>query len=218
MKDLKAFLDEIDKINDERFVHHFSELIYDSLFALWHLSPTIERQLSEILSKVVIGIFFIRYLSHINEMVAEDADLKDRLTSKDLSDKDKIEWILKRLNKCDRFKSALEKDILPGLIDIIKNTSARDLTDLTRLAHAGDFLSSAMNDMRDIKDPDYPLWLESVPEYYDKDIAHMSLKKSQANIRAGKRRVITLEKPFSIRPLTKEQITDASRLSGRREE
>lgn len=215
MEDLKALLDEI---NDERFIHHFSDLIYDKLFALWHLSSATERHLSEILSKVVMGLFFVRYLSHINEMIVEDADLRDRLTSKDLSDKEKIERIIDRLNKSGRFKSALEKDILPRLIDIIENTKTKDLKDLTMLAHAGDFLSSALDDMRDIEDPEYFLWLEAVAEYYDKDINHMGLKKMPVSFSAGKRRLITLEKTLSINPLVKEQITDASRLSSRREE
>lgn len=191
MKDIKLLLK---KIQDERFVHNISELTYDRLFALWHLSPATERHLSEILSKVIIGLFFIRYLTHINDAVVDEVNIKDRLTSKDLSNKRKIEKILNRLIKSDIFKPVLEKEILPQLANIIENTKARDLTDLIKLAHAGDFLLSALDDMRDVRDPEYLLWLEAVPEYYDNDLNHMSLKKGPVTIRGAKTRTLTLEK------------------------
>lgn len=194
MKDLKALLK---KIEDERFVHNISELTYDRLFALWHLSPTVERDLSEILSKVIIGLFFIRYLTHINDAVVEEAGIEDQLTSNDLSNKGKIEDLINKLGKNKRFKSVLEKEILPQLIDILENTTTGGLTDLVKLAHAGDFLSSAMDDLKDSGDPEYLLWLESVPEYYDKDLNHMGLRKGPVTIKKGKSRTLTLEKWIS---------------------
>ena len=222
MQDLNSLLK---KIQDERFIHNVSELTYDNLCALWHISPKAERQLSGIISKVVIGLFFIRYLTHINDTVMKEANIKHRLTSKDLSDKKKIARLVKKLNKSDKFRSLLEKEILPQLIDVVENTRARSLQDLTKLAHAGDYLSLALDDLKAIEDPEYLLWLEAVPEYYDKDLRHMSLKRSPVAISKGKTRSLTLDKwvtnlnkhmpsdevvfangrTFSIRPMVKER-------------
>jgi len=110
---MNEFEDLLKKLQDERFVHSISELTYDKLFALWHLSPAVEHQLSEIISKVIIGLFSIKYLSHINEMVISEADLDDRTTSYDLSDKEKIRRITEKLSSSEKFKTILEKDILP---------------------------------------------------------------------------------------------------------
>lgn len=191
MDNLKSLLN---KIQDERFVHNISELTYDRLFALWHISPKIERQLSGIVSKVVIGLFFIRYLTHMSNTVMKEANIKNRLTSKDLSDNKKIASIAKKLNKSDKFKSLLEKEILPQLIEIIETTGAKDLTDLSKLAHSGDYLSLALDDMKVIEDYDYNLWLEAVPEYYDNDLRHMRLKKKPVTINKSSTRKLTLEK------------------------
>ncbi len=223
MKDLKSLLD---KIQDERFIHNMSEVTYDSLFALWHLNPKIERQLSGIVSKAVIGLFLIRYLTHHNREVMKEANIKNRLTSKDLSNRKVIEKVVKKLSKCNRSRLLLEKEILPQLIDIVENTRARSLTDITRLAHAGDYLLSALDDLKATEDPDYLLWLEALPEYYEKDLTHMSLKKRPVTLSKGRTRPLALEKwvtnmnthtptidatfaddgkTFSIRPLIKER-------------
>lgn len=191
MNDYKQLLE---KIQDERFIHNISELTYDKLFALWHLSPSVEKQLSEILSKVIIGLFILRYLGHINEEVVKDAGLKKRLTSKDLSDKKKITNLMKELNNSKRFKFILEKDILPLLQDIIENSKANNITDLVKLAHTGDYFSSALEDMKDTEDFEYQLWLESIPEYYGKDIIHMSLKKPSQGIKENKKKLLLLDK------------------------
>ncbi|MDZ4384596.1 MAG: hypothetical protein U0940_03835, partial [Nitrospirota bacterium] len=105
MKDLKSLLSQI---KNERFVHQISELTYDHIFTLWHLNPKIERQLSGVVSKVVIGLFLLRYLSHLNHEVMKEANVKNRLTSKDLSDKKKIEKAVKKLGKSDKLKTLLE--------------------------------------------------------------------------------------------------------------
>lgn len=222
MKDLKTLLK---KIQDERFVHNISELTYDRLFALWHLNPRIERQLSEIITKAVVCLFFIRYLTHVNNAVTKEANVKDRLRSEDLSNKRLVEKMAKKLGKCERLRSVLEKDILPQLTDIIDNVSAENLTDLVKLAHAGDYLSVVLNDLEAIEDPEYLLWLEAVPEYYDKDLKHIGLKKRQSALKENKRRSLALEKwiinlnthapsieavyakgrTFSIRPQVKER-------------
>lgn len=222
MQDLKSLLN---KIQDERFIHNISELTYDRLCTLWHMSPKTERQLSGIISKVVIGLFFIRYLTHINDTVMKEANIKNRLTSNDLTDKKKIARMVKKLNKSDKFRALLEKEILPQLIDVVENSRARNLPDLTKLAHAGDYLSSALDDLKAIDDPEYLLWLEAVPEYYDKDLRHMSLKRSPITISKGKTRSLTLDnlvtnlnkhipsddvvfangRTFSIRPVIKER-------------
>src|SRR3989304_10519632 len=174
MKDLKSLLNQI---QGERFVHQISELTYDQIFALWHLNPKIERQLSGVVSKVVIGLFLLRYLSHLNHEVMREANVKNRLTSKDLSDKKKIEKVVKKLGKSDRLKTILEKEIFPHLIDILENTKAKNLTDLTMLAHAGDYLSSALDDMKSVEDPEYRLWLFFRPEKYYKDLTPIRLTR-----------------------------------------
>lgn len=191
---MQEFEEMIKKLQDERFVHSISELTYDKLFALWHLSPAIEHQLCEIISKVIIGLFSIKYLSHINEMVSSEANLDDRTTSYDLSDKEKIERLTEKLSSPDRFKTILEKDILPQLIDIIENTRSKDLTEVTQVAHSGDYLLSALNDLKVTEDPEYSLWIESIPEYYEMDLSHMRLKKRTMPMRTRKRPALLLDK------------------------
>ncbi len=191
---MKEFKELMKKIQDERFIHNISELTYDRLFALWHISPSVEKQLSEILSKVIIGLFILRYMGHLNDEVVKESGLKNRLTSKDLSDKGKIAGLTKDLSNSKRFKSILEKDILPLLSDIIENSKANNLTDLVKLAHTGDYFSSALEDMKEVGDVEYQLWLESIPEYYGNDIIHMSLKKTSTGIKEKKKRLLMLDK------------------------
>lgn len=190
---MKEFKQLMKKIQDERFIHNISEITYDRLFALWHLSPAVEKQLSEILSKVIIGLFFLRYLGHLNEEVVKEAGLKTRLTSKDLSDTEKISEMIKELSSSRRFRGIMEKEILPLLNDIIDNSKAKNLTDIVKLAHTGDYFSSALEDMKDNGDFEYQLWLESVPEYYDKDIIHMSMKKSLPALKEKRKRLLILD-------------------------
>ena len=190
-KELKLLLKNV---QDERFVHHVSELTYERLFALWHLSPSVGRQMSRLISKVVIGLFFIRYLSHINDLVARDAGINERPKSFDLSDSKAIEKIIKKLEKSNKFRSILESDILPDLIDIIEHTKALDLNDLIILSHSGDFLATALDDMKESDDPEYQLWLESIPDYYQKDIMHLGLKKRSLNSKRRKINPLILDK------------------------
>lgn len=214
MKDFKQLLS---KIQDERFIHNISELTYDRLFALWHLSPSVEKQLSEIISKVIIGLFILRYLGHVNEEVVKESGLKKRLTSKDLADNEKISGLIKDLSNSKRFKSILENEILPLLQDIIENSKAKNMTDLVRLAHTGDYFSSALEDMRDTGDFEYQLWLESIPEYYDKDMMHMSLKKNTTSIKEKKKKHLMLDKWVTNLHLhtstTDAEFTDGNTLS-----
>ena len=190
-KELKLLLKNI---QDERFVHHVSELTHERLFALWHLSPSIGRQMSRLISKVVIGLFFIRYLSHINDLVARDAGINERPKSFDLSDSKAIEKIIKKLEKSSKFRSILESDILPDLIDIIDHTKALDLNDLIILSHSGDYLATALDDMKESDDPEYQLWLESIPDYYQKDVMHLGLKKRSLNSKGRKINPLILDK------------------------
>ena len=190
-KELKLLLKNI---QDERFVHHVSELTYERLFALWHLSPSIGRQMSRLISKVVIGLFFIRYLSHINDLVARDAGINERPKSFDLSDSKAIEKIIKKLEKSSKFRSILESDILPDLIDIIDHNKALDLNDLIILSHSGDYLATALDDMKESDDPEYQLWLESIPDYYQKDVMHLGLKKRSLNSKRRKINPLILDK------------------------
>jgi len=191
MKDLRVLLE---KIQEERFVHHVSELTYDRIFSLWHLGPTAERYLSEIVSRVIIGLFTIRYLKHLHDELIEEAGVGDKLTSKDLSDKGKIEKMVKDLSNCERLRSLVEEEILPHLVEIMENTKAGDLTDLVKLAHAGDFLLSALEDMKDNEDTEYPLWLEAVPHYYEKDLIHLGLKKRHDTSKGKDKGSIPLDK------------------------
>jgi len=190
-KELKLLLKNV---QDERFVHHVSELTYERLFALWHLSPSVGRQMSRLISKVVIGLFFIRYLSHINDLVARDAGIDVRPKSSDLADSKEIEKIIKKLEKSNRYRSILESDILPDLIDIIEHTKALDLSDLVKLSHSGDYLATALDDMKESDDPEYQLWLESIPDYYQKDVIHLGLKKRRLNSRRKKINPLILDK------------------------
>lgn len=190
-KELKLLLKDI---QDERFIHHVSELTYERLFALWHLSPTVTRQMSRLISKVVIGLFFIRYLSHINDLIAKDAEINERPKSLDLTDREEIEKIIKKLEKSGKFRSILEWDILPNLIDIIEHTKTLDLNDLVKLAHSGDYLATALDDMKDADDPEYQLWLESIPDYYQRDVIHLGLKKRSLNSRKRKVHPLVLDK------------------------
>ncbi|MCC6543702.1 MAG: hypothetical protein IT392_04265 [Nitrospirae bacterium] len=174
-------------VQDERFVHHVSELTYERLFALWHLSPSIGRQMSRLISKVVIGLFFIRYLSHINDLVAKDANIKERPKSSDLADREAIEKIIKKLEKSNKFRSILGSDILPELIEIIEHTRALELSDLVKLSHSGDYLATAMDDFKESDDPGYQLWLESIPDYYQRDLIHLGLKNRRRS--SGRRKI-----------------------------
>jgi len=190
----KEFKLLLKNIQDERFVHHVSELTYERLFALWHLSPAVGRQMSRLLSKVVIGLFFIRYLSHMNDLVAGDAGINERPGSSDLADREQIDKIAKKLEKSSRFKSILEWDILPNLIDIIEHTKTLDLNDLVKLAHSGDYLAAALDDMKGTDDPEYQMWLESIPDYYQRDVIHLGLKKRPLNSRRKKVHPLVLDK------------------------
>lgn len=190
-KELKL---RLKNVQDERFVHHVSELTYDRLFALWHLSPSVGRQMSRLISKVVIGLFCIRYLSHINDIVARDAGINERPGSKGLANREVIEKIEKKLEKPSRFRSILESDILPELIDIIEHTKALDLSDLVKLSHSGDYLATVLSNMKESDDPEYQLWVESTPDYYQKDLIHLGLKKRLLNSRRKKINPLILDK------------------------
>ncbi len=183
----KEFKLLLKNVQDERFVHHVSELAYERLFALWHLSPSVGRQMSRLVSKVVIGLFFIRYLSHINDLIASDSKIEERPVSSDLADRELIEKIVKKLEKSNRYRSMLESDILPELIDIIEHTKTLDLSDLVKLAHSGDYLATSLDDLKESNDPEYTLWLESIPEYYQRDVVYLGLKKRRVN--TGKKKV-----------------------------
>ncbi len=190
-KELKLLLKNI---QDERFVHHVSELTYERLFALWHLSPAVGRQMSRLLSRVVIGLFFVRYLSHLNDIVAKDAEINERPTSSDLADREQVEKLIKKLEKSSRFRSILEWDIMPNLIDVIEHTKTLDLNDLVKLAHSGDYLATALDDMKESDDPEYQLWLESIPDYYQRDLIHLGLKKRSLSSRRKKVNPLVLDK------------------------
>jgi hypothetical protein len=135
----------------------------------------LEPLLSRILSKWVIGSFCVRYLSHIHELIREETGLNEKITAETLSDEGKIRQITRQLGSHKKYGEILEKDILPALKTILDQGEAESLTDLTRLAHAGDYLLSALEDLRKHHDPDYPLWVESVPTYYETDVRQMDL-------------------------------------------
>ncbi len=178
---MESLMTLLRKIQDERFIHYISELTYDRIFTLWHLSPEVEKQLSALLSKTVMGLFFIRYLSHINDLLIEKAQIKERLTSEDLVNNNKLKELEEKLKDYKNDTENLLKEyILPLLNEIMEETRVTTLTDFVKLAHSGDYLSTALDEMKERNDPDYILWLEAVPEYYNDDLIHMGLKRKKS--------------------------------------
>ncbi|MBI5198349.1 MAG: hypothetical protein HZA19_07050 [Nitrospirae bacterium] len=181
---LNAFLTPLFK---ERFIHRLSAETYDALFSLWHLNPKIEKLLGQIFSKLVIAHFCARYLTHYHDLVCREAGITENSTSLDLSDPDKLQKLENGLHPSPKLSEFLEQEVLPNLKTILDQGETISLTDLIRLAHAGDYWIATLKELRKNEDPDYSLWLESIPVYYEKDLSQMGFQKP-----AGRSRRISL--------------------------
>ncbi len=184
----------------ERFTHSLSKTIYDRIASLWHIDRDSEKMLSSIASKVVVGVFCLELLSHIDSLIRSKCGI-EKLSSKDLTCKETVKDIKARLSK-EKELVGLFKQVLPLLKSFSDLADTKSLECITRLAHSGDYLLSALEDMRDSDDPDYLLWLASVPHYYGKDM--QKAKALRNNNRIVSRYVSNLD-DFLHKP-QKEQI------------
>lgn len=168
----------LEQIVKQRFVHSLSDIVYDKVSTLWHIDKESEKLMAQMASRVVTGIFYLKYLSHINALVKKNAGIKHNIAASDLSDEDFISGIKSRLSNnkdtSDLFKKAARR--MKKLLDSI---DIETLDDLTKIAHTGDYLLSSLEDMKDSGSEEYGIWLSSMPYYYEKDLRHLGL------IRAG---------------------------------
>ena len=165
------------QIMKERFVHSLSKEVYDKVATLWHIDRESEKLMSQIASKVVVGFFCLEYLSYIHTLIKEKAGIKDNISASDLSDEDLVADVMARLS--DNKEAALIfKSAACRLKKIIDSVNITTLEDLTRVAHTGDYLLSALKDMKDYGHDEYKLWLSSIPYYYEKDLEYLGLIKT----------------------------------------
>ncbi len=176
-QDIKRVIQEV---LDERFVHSLSDLTYNSISSLWHIDRESEEYIAYIASKVICGIFCIKYLSHIDRLLKKRLKIKD-LTARDLPKKELIQSIRKNLHKEKELQGILKRT-LPILRRLLEAVDARDLERLTQIAHTGDYLLSSLEDLRDAGSLDYTLWLEAVPHYYEKDLVHIGAVRTREYI------------------------------------
>jgi hypothetical protein len=161
----------------ERFVHSLSHLVYDKVATLYHIDKESEGLMSQIASNVVIGMFCLEYLSHINALIKKKAGLERETTALDLSDEDVISRIKSSLSNreiADIFKKTAR--ILKRIMD---SADIKTLEDLTKVAHTGDYLLSSLRDMKDLGYDEYSMWLHSIPYYYERDLKHLSIIKER---------------------------------------
>ncbi len=177
----RVFESVIAEILDERFVHSLSELTYNSVSSIWHLSEDSEKELAKIASKVVCGIFCLKYLSHIDGLIKKKLRIKG-LTDRDLSDPEKRAGIIESIKSDGEFK-ALVEEVLPRLRELVESVEAGDLEKLTQLAHTGDYLLGALDDLKASGHADYRLWISSVPHYYEKDLEYMGVRGGPVLVR-----------------------------------
>lgn len=184
--------DTIDKILKDRFTHSTSNIIYDTIATLWHIDNESEQLVSRIASKVVIGLFCLEYLSHLHNIIKENAGIKNQLTSYDLTNNDIMNEIKNRIQGAAQKGNLIEKHIkgiITSLLEVLEQASIKNLDELTKVAHLGDYLLSSLKDMKGVED-DYNLWLYSIPHYYKKDlleIVNCNQEKQQKKERILKR-------------------------------
>lgn len=183
----------IEEILDEKFVHNLSDLIYNRISTLWHIDRQIETLLSRITAKVVAGIFCIEYLSHIDSLAKQRLGITG-LTDRNLTDSKRVEKIRKRLSK-DRALAAIARKVVPLLNRIVEDVEAGNLDKVTQLAHAGNYLLSSLEDLRDGGHPDYTLWLDSLPYYYEKDLRYIGALGAQDTIMTSDDMDVCMEMP-----------------------
>ncbi len=168
----------LEQIVRQRFVHSLSDIVYDKLSMLWHIDKESEKLMAQIASRVVVGIFCLEYLSHINSLVKKKAGIKENITALDLPDEDFIAGIKSRLSN-NKDASDLFKRAARQMKKLLDSTDIKTLEDLTKMAHTGDHLLSSLKDMKGSGSNEYGIWLSSMPYYYEKDLRHLGL------IRAG---------------------------------
>lgn len=167
----------LEQIKKERFVHSLSHIIYDKVSTLWHIDKESEELMSQIASKVVVGIFCLEYLSHIHLLVKKKARIKKDITALDLSNENFMAAVKSRLSHKEI--ADLSKKTAHRLKRIFDSIDIKTLEDLTKMAHTGDYLLSSLHDMKDSNHEEYSLWLSSIPYYYEKDMKHLGLIKSR---------------------------------------
>ncbi|HHD10965.1 MAG TPA: hypothetical protein ENK42_00860 [Deltaproteobacteria bacterium] len=165
----------LESILEERFVHSLSELIYDRISTLWHIDSDVERELSRLTATAVCVLFCLEYLSHINGVIKKALEL-DPIDAKELSKEERLKKLKEHL--AEDANSALLKRILPQLRNFVETVEAGNIEEVTQLAHTGDYLLFGLEELRRRDDPEYLLWLESLPHYYKKDLEYLSLIKS----------------------------------------
>ncbi|MBI5047576.1 MAG: hypothetical protein HZB54_01305 [Deltaproteobacteria bacterium] len=167
----------LEQIIKERFVHSLSNIVYDKVATLWHIDKESEKFMARMAVNVVVGIFCLEYLSHINSLIREKAKIKENITAIDLSDEDlmaKVKTIISHNEEAESiFKNAASR-----LKEIIDSVDIKTLEDLTKIAHTGDYLLSSLQDMKDSSHSEYAIWLSSIPHYYEKDLKHLGLIKT----------------------------------------
>lgn len=165
----KSINNGFDQILKDRFTHSSSDIVYDAISSLWHMDDECEELISKIASKVVIGLFCLEYLSHLNEIIKEKAGIKNNVTAKDLTNSGIICGIKDKLKtKGDMGRQV--KDVIASLTELLESSDIKNLDELTKIAHASDYLLSSLEDMKGVSKDDYTLWLYSIPHYYKKDL------------------------------------------------
>ncbi|HHL39121.1 MAG TPA: hypothetical protein ENJ37_01305 [Deltaproteobacteria bacterium] len=207
---MKGAADRADEITNslqsivgERFVHSLSNIIYNRVSTLWHMDAGNEQHLSHIASKVVCGLFCLEYLSHIDDHLKKKHNITN-LTDRNLTDSDNIEETRQRLSEEKEIR-ALVADVLPLLRRFVDAVDAETLERVTQAAHTGDYLLASLDEMRKNGDPDYPLWLASVPYYYEKDLTSLAIMKTRdylENIEELMHRPSNSQIPFELIPLS----------------
>ncbi|MBI3754927.1 MAG: hypothetical protein HY265_02035 [Deltaproteobacteria bacterium] len=159
----------LEQIVKQRFVHSLSDIVYDKVSTLWHIDKESEKLMAQAASRVVAGIFCLKYLSHINSLVKKKAGIKDDITASDLSDEGFIAGIKSRLSD-NKDASGFFKKAVRRMKKLLDSIDIKTLEDLTKMAHTGDYLLSSLKDMKDSDSDEYNLWLSSMPYYYEKDL------------------------------------------------
>lgn len=171
--DKKKLNQSLEQIIKQRFVHSLSGIVYDKVGALWHIDKESEKLMAQIASRVVVGMFCLKYLSHIDSLVKKKARIKHDVAALDLSDEDFVAGIKSRLS--DKDIAELFKRIARRMKQLLDSMDIKTLEDLTKIAHTGDYLLSSLEDMKNSGGGDYDIWLSSMPYYYEKDLRHLGL-------------------------------------------
>ncbi len=162
----------IQQVLGERFVHNLSGLIYNSVSTLWHIDPECEEHLSHISARVISALFFLELLSHIDALIKKKLRVGN-LTDAALTDPKVLKQLKERLGR-EKDLKALTKKLLPRMRRLVDTIGAENLEKVTQIAHTGDYLLGSLEEMRSSGDPDYSMWLQSLPYYYERDINYVT--------------------------------------------